>query len=99
MEEGGTMKTLGVLGGLLVLVLILGGFTVFDLFGAMIGVAGGLFGLMVGIVAGLFGAAVGLVAAVFGAFVAFAVTLFTIGLPILLLFALVVAIVKLSALA
>jgi hypothetical protein len=64
-------------------------------FGLVVGLAGGLFGLVVGLIAGLFGAAVGIAGAMFG----IGVALFTLAIPILIVVALVIGIMKLVALA
>jgi hypothetical protein len=63
------------------------------LFGLVIGLLGGLFGLAVGLAAGVFGAAVGVLGALFGLAVAFAV----LALPLLIVIALAIGIVKLVA--
>ncbi len=65
------------------------------LFGLVFGLAGGLFGLAVGLVAGVFGAAVGVLGALFGVGVA----LMTLAVPLLIVVALAVGVVKLIALA
>ena len=73
------------------LVLGLGG----GVFGLVVGLAGGLFGLAVGLVAGVFGAAVGIAGAVFG----IGVALFMLAIPLLIVAALAVGVIKLVALA
>lgn len=65
------------------------------LFGLVVGLAGGFFGLVVGLVAGLFGAAVGIAGAIFG----IGVALFTLAIPLLIVAALAIGLVKLVALA
>jgi hypothetical protein len=64
-------------------------------FGLVVGLAGGLFGLAVGLIAGLFGAAVGIAGAIFG----IGVALFTLAIPLVIVAALVIGVVKLVALA
>ena len=65
------------------------------IFGLVFGLAGGLFGLAVGLVAGLFGAAVGIAGAIFG----IGIAVFTLAIPLLILAALALGVMKLVALA
>lgn len=65
------------------------------IFGLVVGLAGGLFGLAVGLVAGVFGAAVGVAGALFG----LAVVLVTFAVPLLIVAALVIGVIKIAALA
>jgi hypothetical protein len=64
-------------------------------FGLVVGLVGGLFGLVVGLIAGLFGAAVGIAGAIFG----IGIALFTLAIPLLIVVALVIGVMKLVALA
>jgi hypothetical protein len=103
------MKTIGLLFVVLGLVLFVGnplfwladgvfglvGGIVSGLFGLVFGLAGGLFGLAVGLVAGVFGLAVGILGALFG----IGVALVTLALPLLIVVALGVGVMKLIALA
>ena len=65
------------------------------LFGLVVGLAGGMFGLAVGLIAGLFGAVVGLLGGLFG----LAVAAFVLAVPLLIVAALALGLLKLVALA
>ena len=94
------MKTLGVVGGMLVLVVLMGGgVPILGIAGSLVGLMGGLFGLAVGLVAGLFGGFVGIAAGLFGAAVGLAAVFVTVVLPILIVAALAIGVVKLFAVA
>jgi hypothetical protein len=94
------MKTLGVIGGVLVFVALMGGgFPLIGLAGGMVGLMGGMFGMMVGLAAGLLGGFVGILAGVFGLAVGLAAVFATVVLPVLVVVGLILGIVKLFALA
>ena len=99
------MKTIAIVVGVVAVAMLLNS-PVFWLAKGMIGLAGGLFGLVVGLGAGLFGLAIGLAGGLFGVVVGIlgglfgiAVAVAVLAIPLLIVAAIAIGVVKLVALA